>query len=115
MIETPNWNMDKFGVAQPSGQQYLGKRESEAFTPIENELLSGYCRRLLALIQKQETVNTQAHIYGRKTWFTHKTPSTCWLCDDINVMWMMYEVLNLTALANPKLIFKRENNKLILQ
>ncbi len=89
-----DWSLDKFGQAQPPGSLYANQlRKNDIVKPIENETVAGFTTRIMNMIQKQEEINTQAHIYGRKTWFTHRTPSTCWLCDDINYMWQLFESL----------------------
>ncbi len=118
-ITTPNWNIDKFGEKQGSTLYNHEKRENnQAYTPIEGETLAGYTRRLATLIQNLENINLNAHTgrSGTKMWFTHRTPSSCWLCDQLNVMWFIYETLNLVSLSmgGETLVFKSKDAKLVL-
>ncbi len=117
-IETPNWNVDKFGEKQGSTFYNRDKRENNnAYTPIEGETLSGYCRRMATLIQKLEEINLNAHTgrAGTKMWFTHRTPSACWICDQLNVMWFLYETMTLMSNTHPNLIFTNKEGKLLLE
>lgn len=115
MIESPNWNQDKFGAPIESTQRYFKRRESGKYQPIEGETVAGYCRRLSTnIIPQLEETNTSAHIYGRKMWFTHRTPSECWICEELNVMWYMYEILNMMP-NNENLVFKTKKGKLTIE
>ena len=114
-----DWSVDRFGNHKAAGDtRYFQPRTSEKFNPIDNETVTGYIRRLLRLIKEQEDINTSAHIYGRKMWFTHKTPSECWICNEINIMWIQQEVMQRIAniLPHPdNTVFKYDaNNKLTL-
>ncbi len=71
---------------------------------------------MASLIQKLENTNMDAHTgrAGKKMWFTHKTPSECWICNEINIMWFLYESLNLVSNHQNTLYFTNDNGKLIL-
>lgn len=117
MIESPNWNLDKFGanIEERNQNRFFKRRESAKYQPIENETIAGYTRRLTTqIIPQLEETNTSAHIYGRKMWFTHKTPSECWICEEINVMWYMVEILSMLPFAE-NYQFVREKGKLIIK
>jgi hypothetical protein len=120
VIETPDWNKDKFGANITEGIQYSGERRTNALeiTPIPGETLAGYNRRILAIIQKYETINLDAHSgrAGKKMWFTHRTPSSCWICNEINIMWMLSDVLDTVAssIGGENFTFKDNAGKLIL-
>ena len=120
VIETPNWNRDKFGAEQPAGIQYSGEKRVNALelTPIPGETLAGYNRRILNIIQKYENINLDAHSgrAGRKMWFTHRTPSECWICQQNNINWMISDVLDLVSnvIDGEKWVFRDSNNKIIL-
>lgn len=115
MIETPDWNKDKFGVNVEETNRYFKRRESAKYQPIEGETVAGYTRRLTTqIIPQLEETNTTAHIYGRKMWFTHKTPSECWICEEINVMWYMVEILSMLPFAE-NYVFARKQGKLVLK
>lgn len=115
MIETPDWNKDKFGTPMEGTDRYFKRRESGNYQPIDGETLSGYSRRLSnQILPKLEETNTSAHIYGRKTWFTHRTPSECWICEELNVMWYMQEILHMIPQGDD-LVFRTTKGKLTLE
>lgn len=94
MIETPNWNKDKFGTVIEGTKNYFRHRTEDltSFAPFEGEAIDGYCRRIMEKIKKWEEVNLEAHVYnGRKMWYTHMNPSGCWICDGINYLWILHE------------------------
>jgi hypothetical protein len=113
VIETPNWNKDKFGEPVETGTDYFKKRETTKFTPIVGETLGGYCRRMQSAIYEQEKINITAHTGGRKVWFTHRTPSECWICNDINAMWFLFETMNMMP-NKEKLVFQDDKGMLKL-
>lgn len=114
VIETPDWNKDKFGTTIEGTTNYFRRRDSSKFNPIVGETLAGYNRRLANLIKEQEEINTSAHIYGRKTWFTHRTPSECWICNEINMMWTVSDVLSTVPQAE-KLVFIDNKGQISLE
>jgi hypothetical protein len=115
MIDTPDWNKDKFGTDIEGTNRYFKRRESKKYQPIEGETVAGYVRRLTTnIIPQLEETNTGAHIYGRKMWFTHRTPSECWICEELNVLWYMVEVLNLLPFKE-NYHFQTEKGQLILK
>ncbi len=90
-----DWSKDKFGNHQGANLSRFSEiRTSDKFKPIERESLNGYVKRLQKLCAEQENTNLGAHVYGRKMWFTHKTPSECWICNDINIMWQLIDTLD---------------------
>lgn len=96
------WNQDRFGNHIPSDTRYDKMRDTSNFDAIENETLEGYVDRIYNWIKNQEQINTTAHIYGRKMWYTHKNPTTCWICDDITIQWKLFEVLqNISKMLPP--------------
>lgn len=111
-----DWSQDRFGRPMEGTPRYGELRGSDKFAPVENETLIGYVLRMEKMIKNQEEVNTTAHIYGRKTWFTHRTPSECWICEDVNAMWQLYTSFALLAdITSEKAYFHydiQHNNKL---
>lgn len=113
--ETPDWNKDKFGTPMEGTKRYYQRRNSGKYQPIEGETVGGYARRLQnQIIPTLEETNTTAHIYGRKTWFTHRTPSECWICEELNVMWYMVEILQMIP-TKEDLVFSTKKGKLVLE
>lgn len=93
MVENHDWTQDKFGQGIPSGINYDKMRDTNNFNPIENESLHSYTERLYSWIKNIEEVNLNAHVHGRKVWFTHRNPTSCWLCDTITIHWKLHETL----------------------
>ncbi len=90
-----DWSKDKFGNHQSANNARFSEiRTSDKFKPIDREGLHGYYQRLLKLAAEQENTNLGAHVYGRKMWFTHKNPSECWICQDLNIMWQIITSLS---------------------
>ncbi len=88
-----DWTKDRFGQGIPSGIRYDKMRDTHNFDPIENESLYNYTERLYQWIKNLEDINLNAHVFGRKTWFTHRDPTSCWLCDTITIHWKLHETL----------------------
>jgi hypothetical protein len=115
VIETPNWNEDKFGSHIESTNRYFRRRESQKYAPVEGETLANYYTRLSTnIIPSLEETNTGSHIYGRKMWFTHRTPSECWICEELNVLWFMVDILDLLPFKE-NYQFVTEKGKLTLK
>lgn len=98
-----DWSRDRYGNHVESTQRYYQYRKDNLldFQPIDGEAADGYTRRIANMLQKWENINTEAHIYGRKMWHTHKNPSGCWLCDGITILWMLYETYNMVCQSLP--------------
>lgn len=119
VIETPNWNRDKFGETQPAGRISSEIRANiSEMTPIIGETLGGYNRRIASIIKRYEDISADAHTgrAGRKMWFTHRTPSECWICQQINVNWMVSDVLDIVnrAFDGEKWVFKDHKGTMVL-
>ncbi len=91
--EPVDWTKDKFGQGIPSGIRYDKMRDNNNFDPIQQETLYNYTERLYKWIKNIEEINLNAHIFGRKTWYTHRDPTACWLCDTITIHWKLHETL----------------------
>lgn len=103
MIETPNWNQDKFGAYQEEGNRFYKHRVDGLLDlkPIDNEIIEGYTRRIANKLKQLEDVAMEAHVYGRKMWYTHKQPR-CFICDLISSVWLLYEQYNMICQALPE-------------
>lgn len=119
-METPNWNRDKFGAYVEEGKSYNTKRPSTMMElkPIEGESADGYTRRIMSMIQQLEDTAMRQHVFGgasgkSKMWYTHRMPQ-CWICDQINMSWMLFESYNAVCQALPEQgknhIFKFQGN-----
>lgn len=119
MIETPNWNQDKFGAYQEEGNRFYKHRIDGLIDlqPIDNEIVEGYTRRIANKIKTIEDTAMEAHVYGRKMWYTHKQPR-CFICDLIATSWLLYEQYNMICQALPdkgtKHIFKNNGKRFII-
>ncbi len=67
-------------------------RHSEALQPLQNETLSQYVQRMTVTVKELTTIS-DAHIYGRKVWWTHSSPSPCWICDLRDFVNIIHQIL----------------------
>ncbi len=75
-------------------------------TPNASEKLKNYIQRLQIYQEISYTKNWETHVdNGRKTWYTHKTPLGCFMCQDQQFISVLIQVLQFLSSQNPKLSF----------
>ncbi len=76
------------------------------FTPKEGETWESYYARAKIYADFNAKKNIKAHISGPKgAWWTHRNPSGCFCCEDMNLISVLIQTLHLQTLAHPKDIF----------
>lgn len=83
-----DWNIDNFNkkLEESTGYNFNKQRQSSTFIPYEHETLGTYIIRLERASEELNEISNQAHIYGKRMWYTHKTPSQCWICEHNNIV-----------------------------
>jgi len=72
------------------------------YTPNEGETLSSYYARAKIYVKMCEKKNIQTHINGPKgAWYTHRNPSGCFACEDLNLLNTLLRTLQLIAEKYP--------------
>lgn len=115
-----DWTYDIFQNNLEATKNYATKpRISVSFIPTENETLATYTQRLVQSIEEQTQISTNAHINGPKgPWYTHKTPSGCFICNQGTIALFSVELIAQVQDAIPRtkdLIFKKYLNQLQLR
>lgn len=98
-----DFNRDKYGNNVEATKRYFEKRDEllEQIQPLPGEMLWARIKRLQHIAHRWEEINLQSHIYGRKIWFTHKNPSSCWLCDGIIIINVVIDEMSNMANFHP--------------
>ena len=75
-----DWNIDNFNKKLEETSNYINlPRQSHSFIPVEKETVDNYMNRLSKVVEELNQISNNAHIYGKRMWYTHKTPSQCWI------------------------------------
>ncbi len=73
------------------------------YTPNEGETFSSYYARAKIYVKMCEKKNIQTHINGPKgAWYTHRNPSGCFACEDLNLLNTLLRTLELIAEKYPE-------------
>ncbi len=73
------------------------------FAPSKGQTLKSYDETLKIYYKLCCKKNIQTHINGPKgSWFTHRNPSGCFACEDMNLMSVMMDVVHLLAIKFPE-------------
>ncbi len=76
------------------------------YTPKEGETIQSYAARAKIYQQFNAKKNIQAHIAGPKgAWWTHRNPSGCFCCEDMNLLSVLSKTLSLIGHKYPGLTF----------
>ncbi len=75
--------------------------------PKEGQTFEDYAKELLTHVKYANDKNYQVHIenMGRKSWWTHRSPSGCFMCEDVNLQNVMLNVIQSIAKQYPKSVF----------
>ncbi len=64
------------------------------YSPHKNETWSMYAERIKIYADLAAKKNRLTHIDGpRKAWYTHRSPMGCFMCEDINFIFMLKRVI----------------------
>ncbi len=77
------------------------------FAPQKGDLWAKYVADLCMHVDYADDKNTKVHIEnnGRLSWWTHRSPSGCFMCEDVALRHVMLQVLQLMAKKYPKNTF----------
>ncbi len=66
-----------------------------------------YANELITHVKYADDKNYQVHIenMGRKSWWTHRSPAGCFMCEDVNLRHVMLTIIQAMALQYPKSVF----------
>ncbi len=76
------------------------------YAPKPKQTLQSYAQNLRIYYKLAAKKNIQTHINGPKgAWYTHRNPSGCFACEDMNLLSVMLQTLEYLASKNPDLTF----------
>jgi len=76
------------------------------YAPKPKQDIKSYSENLRIYYKLQCKKNIQTHINGPKgAWYTHRNPSGCFACEDMNLMSVMLQVIELMASKHPEYTF----------
>ncbi len=76
------------------------------YTPKEGETWLSYYTRAKIYADFNAKKNIKAHISGPKgAWWTHRNPSGCFCCEDMNLISVLIQTLQLQSKAHPEDIY----------
>ncbi len=77
------------------------------YAPKPKQTLLSYTENLRIYYKLAAKKNIQTHINGPKgAWYTHRNPSGCFACEDMNLLSVMLQTLEYLAAKNPSLTFE---------
>ena len=86
---------------EPEDYEKILKRDLD-YTPKLNETYVSYAKKVEIYAKLIVKKNVQTHINGPKgAWFTHRNPSGCFACDDINLIETLVDTMLLIASRHP--------------
>ncbi len=78
-------------------------RSDLEYAPNEGETLSSYYQRAKIYVKLTEKKNIQTHINGPKgAWYTHRNPSGCFACEDLNILNVLLRTLDIIQQKYPE-------------
>ncbi len=102
---------DRHNTTEPTIDRNLYERILNAdlhITPRKGQSLKSYLIELNIHIINSARKNMKIHIeigVRGKPWYTHLRGEGCFMCEDLNMISVMYDVLTMISKANPKLKF----------
>ncbi len=102
--------LDKYNTLEEGVD--LGRHEKKPLSthkcaPKEGQTFEDYAKELLTHVKYANDKNYQVHIenMGRKSWWTHRSPAGCFMCEDVNLQNVMLNVIQCIAKQYPKSVF----------
>ncbi len=72
------------------------------YAPKPKQTWLSYCENLRIYYKLQCKKNIQTHVNGPKgAWYTHRNPSGCFACEDLNLLSVMLQTIELMASKYP--------------
>ncbi len=107
-------NQDRFNVLQThyetegrSGQYHdKTKRVEINFIPTKDELLSTYVARIIQAIEQLEAKAWNQHVEGNKIWFCHKNVMGCFICQELQLLYILRNGFKDLAELTPLSVYK---------
>ncbi len=89
-------------IADVDKRQYLPHK----FAPIHGQTLESYITQLKIYIKFATEKNAQYHINGpRGPWYTHRSSSSCFMCEDVDLHHVLLHTLTTLGSKYPTFIF----------
>ncbi len=90
---------------QPEDYEQVLRADLE-YTPKQGETVKSYAARARIYQSFNAKKNIQAHISGPKgAWWTHRNPSGCFCCEDMNLLSVLAKTLSLIGEKHPDITF----------
>ncbi len=76
------------------------------FAPIEGQTWSSYAEQLKIYVKFANEKNISYHINGpRRAWYTHRSSSSCFMCEDVDLEQVMLHTIEMMAKQYPKQLY----------
>ncbi len=76
------------------------------YAPKSKQTWKSYCENLRIYYKLACKKNIQTHVNGPKgAWYTHRNPSGCFACEDMNLLSVMLQTIELMASKHPDTTF----------
>ncbi len=76
------------------------------FAPQEGQTWSSYVDQLAIYVKYAEEKNTSTHINGpRRAWYTHRSSSSCFMCEDVDLHHVMLATMRAMAKQYPSQVY----------
>ncbi len=97
--QSQNENMDRIEKLQLSSMKNI--------TPRKHQTWESYIIELKTHIDYADNKNEKVHIEnnGKAAWYTHRAPSGCFMCEDVNMRHVMFTIMQHMAKQYPNNIF----------
>lgn len=103
-------NQDQYNTLNPLDiSQYKQQVQTSTlkYTPQDGENLTQYLAKLKLYIDLAHEKSSRIHIDPPKgAWYQHRNPAGCFCCEDQNMIWHMYAILQIIRHSYPRYIIK---------
>ncbi len=103
-------NQDQYSTLKPLDVSLYKQQVQTStlkYTPHDGENLQQYLAKLKLYIDLGHEKNARIHIDPPKgAWYQHRNPAGCFCCEDQNMIWHMFAILQIIATKYPKFIIK---------
>ncbi len=100
---------DRYNTEEKQESEHYYKKIVNArikIAPISGENVNDYIKRLKIYQRISHDKNWETHVdNGKRTWYTHKLPIGCFMCEDTQFINVCIQVLQILADGNPKYSF----------
>ncbi len=106
--DNASWR-DRYSTTEKQESEHYYKKIVNArlkIAPISGENIKDYIKRLKIYQRIAHDTNWETHVdNGKRTWYTHKKPNSCFMCQDTQFIGVCIQVMEILADANPKFTF----------